>query len=286
MKTRTALLMIAPAAFFFLFSFAIPLIMAGRLSFYTREAGQDVFVGFNNYARAFRDAGFLRSFVNVGWFLGLIAPLGIGIPYWLAMFLQRFNRRTQSMGRFVAYVPTFTAGIVIALLWRWLLQRTGLINSTLVHLGLEAVSWMGRPFPARVAIAMVSLSGGSGAFVILFSAVILSIPAELRDAARIDGATERQYRRLVVRPILMPTLLLALMLSIVGTLQIWEIQHVLFSSGGPRGSAATPVYDVFMTAFQYSRANYAAAKGLLLMVVIAAVVVVKQRIERWIGAGN
>jgi len=121
-------------------------------------------------------------------------------------------------------------------------------------------------------------------FVILFSAVIMSIPRELREAAMIDGATEGQYRRLVLRPLLMPTVLLALMLTVVGTMQMWEVMYVLFNDGGPMNAATTPVYNIFMSAFMYSRPNYAAAKGVLLLVVIAVMVMMQRRIEKWAGA--
>ncbi len=114
--------------------------------------------------------------------------------------------------------------------------------------------------------------------------MILAIPKELKEAAVIDGATERQYRRMVLGPLLRPTVLLALLLTMVGTMQIWDTIYVLFQTGGPRGAAATPVYDIFLTAFMYGRANSAAAKGVMLLIVIAALVVVKRRIEAWAGA--
>ena len=283
MKTRAALLLIAPAGALFLLSFAAPLMLVGRLSFFSTDYARMEFIGLANFTNALRDVNFRTSFVNVFYFVAMIAPLGIGIPYWIALFLQRFNRKVQSMGRFICYVPSLTSGLVMALLWQWLLARNGLLNGFLEYAGLQAIPWLGQPWPARISVAMVALSGGSGTFVILFSAAILAIPQELREAAIIDGATERQYRRWVIRPILMPTVLLALLLTIVGTMQAWETIYVLFNTGGPKGSTATPVYEIFMTAFMYGRAGYAAAKGLILLVVIAAIVLVKQRLEGWMG---
>jgi len=283
-KTRAALLLIAPAAALFLFSFAVPLVMVGRLSLFSMDGWREVWAGLDNYRRAFTDVMFWKSFLNVFYFVLLIAPLGIGIPYWIALLLQRFDRKVQSAGRFICYVPSLTSGLILALLWRWLLMRGGLINSILVHVGLPEVAWFGAEWPARIGVALVALSGGSGMFVILFSAVILSIPHELREAAVIDGATEGQYRRMVLRPLLMPTVLLALMLTIVGTMQSWESIYILFNAGGPKGACATPVYDIFMTAFMYSKPHYAAAKGMILLVVIAGVVMVQRRIQAWAGA--
>jgi len=284
MKSRDALLLIAPAAGLYLLSFAAPLLMAGRLSLFSISVGRETFVGLANYAKALADTDYLKSFGNVAWLVLFIAPLAIAIPYWMALLLQRFGRQMQSAGRFIAYVPSLTSGLIMALLWRWLLQRTGLVNAMLAHVGLPVVAWTGEPWPARAAVAMVTLSSGSGMFVILFSAVILAIPQELRESAFIDGATEGQYRRLVLRPILMPTILLALMLTIVGTLQSWDSIYVLFPTGGPKASVATPVYDIFMTAFMYSRPHMGAAKGVLALGVIAAVVAVQRRVEVLAGA--
>jgi ABC-type sugar transport system permease subunit len=65
-------------------------------------------------------------------------------------------------------------------------------------------------------------------------------------------------------------------------MQIWETVYILWENGGPESGMASPVYEIFMTAFQFGKQGYAAAKGVLLMVVIAVVLVVKQRVEKWV----
>jgi ABC-type sugar transport system permease subunit len=282
MKTRAALLLAAPAIVLFLLSFAAPLVLVGRLSFFATDYITSEFIGLANFANAFHDPYFLKSFVNVFWFVLLIAPASILSSYRIAGFLHGFGRKMQAAGRFVCYVPSLTSGLIMTLLWAWLLLRNGLINQFFAVLGIPAVPWLAIPWSARLSVAMVALSSGSGMFVILFSAAMHTIPAELHDAALIDGATERQYRRLIVRPILMPTILLALLLTIVGTMQAWETIYVLTGQGGPRGSTATPVYNIFQTAFQFGRSGYAAAKGIILMAVIAGIVAMKQRLEQGI----
>jgi multiple sugar transport system permease protein len=179
------------------------------------------------------------------------------------------------------YVPGLSSGLIMTLVWRWLLQKQGLINGALVTLGLPGVPWMTEAWWSRVSIALISLVAGIGGTVILFSASMHSIPGELRDAAVMDGANDREYRRHIVRPLMTPTILLVLLLNIVGIMQMWETMYVLFQSGGPEGAATSPVYEIFMTAFLFGKQGYAAAKGVLLMVVIAAILAVKQRVEKW-----
>jgi ABC-type sugar transport system permease subunit len=122
--------------------------------------------------------------------------------------------------------------------------------------------------------------GGIGSLTIMFSASMSQIPVELHDAAVADGASERQYRRLVVWPMMTPMVLLVLMLAIIGMMTIWETIYVLWQSGGPEGGISSPVYEVFMTAFMFGRQNLAAAKGFILTLVIAAILWAKTRVER------
>lgn len=275
--------MVVPATIFFLLSFVAPIILVGRLSLFSTDYVTSEFVGLGNFIYALQDEYFLRSFFNVACFVAMTAPLSLLMTYWLSMFLFGLGRKLESAGRFIVYVPALTSGLIMTLLWGWFLYRDGLINQGLLALGLQAVPWLAQPWTARVSVVLVNLSSGPGPFVILLLAAMHTIPQELHDAALIDGASEGQYRRMVVRPLLTPTLLLMLLLVIIGTMQIWETIYVLTGEGGPGGSTATPVYEIFQTAFFYGRPGYAAAKGIILLVVIAAIVVAKQRIERWAG---
>lgn len=274
--------MLLPAMGFFLLTFAAPLIIAGRLSFFQADYVRETFVGFRNYAKAFTDRYFLKSFVNAFAFVVLIAPALIVLSYSTASWLSGFHARVQSVARFVLFVPGLSSGIIMTLVWRWLLQKVGLINGVLAMLSIEPVPWLTEAWAARVSVSLITLVSGVGGTVILFAASMHSIPVQLRDAARIDGASERDYRRYIIRPLMVPTILLVLLLQVVSVMQMWETMYVLFEGGGPEGAAASPVYEIFMTAFLFGKQGYAAAKGVLLMVVIAAILVVKQRVERWV----
>lgn len=284
MKTWAALLMLLPAIASFCLGFVAPMIMVGRLALLDTDFVLEKYVGLGNFKELFRDERFLRSFVNVFLFLIPLVPITIVLTYGTTSMLTRFSDRSQSVGRFISYLPSLTTGLIIALLWRWLLKRDGMINQYLMSWGLQSVAWLTKPWTARLSLILVSLSSGPGALVILCSAAMKSIPAELHDAALMDGASESQYRRLIIRPLMMPTILLITLLVMVGTMQAWETIYVLTGDGGPKGSTATPVYNLFQTAFMWNRPGYAAAKGIILLVVIGIMVFIKQRIEKWAGA--
>jgi multiple sugar transport system permease protein len=272
--------MLVPAMAFFVLSFAVPLVIVLRLSLLESDYVITTFVGLQNYSKAVVDPYFLKAFGNGMVFVVLIAPALLVVSYSIASFLSDFRERTQSIARFVLFIPGLASGVIITLLWRWLLQKAGLLNTALAAVGLPIVGWLTEAWPARIAVAMVSLTSGIGGTVILFAASMHSIPTELREAALVDGAGSRSYKRFIVRPIMASTIALCLLLNIVGILQTWEVIYVLTGEGGPQWSTATPVYDIFMTAFRFNKQGYAAAKGVILMLVIAGILAVKQRAEK------
>ena len=280
MKLRAAIIMLIPVLIMYIYSFVIPLILVGQLSFLSSDYVTSEFIGFDNFINAFQDKYFMQSFANSFWFILLIVPFKLTICYRIASFLTDFSKRIQAIGRFVLYIPSLTSGLIMTLVWGWFLLRKGLINQFLATIGIEAIPWLAIPWTARVSISMIVIVSGVGFYVIVFSAAMLSVPRELHDAAIIDGASERQYKRLILFPIMIPTILLLLLLLIVGIMQMWEQIYVLTGEGGPGGSTASPAYDIFQTAFRFGRQSYAAAKGVILMFVIAGILILKRWVEK------
>tara|TARA_Y100000310_G_scaffold281098_1_gene301360 strand:+ start:1482 stop:2201 length:720 start_codon:yes stop_codon:yes gene_type:complete len=234
-----------------------------------------------NYLATFSDRYFYKSFFNSLSIMVFVIPALVYVAYKIAASLDYFTRATQAVFRFVLYIPSLAAGMVMSLIWRWFIMPEGLVNQLLVIAGLPAIGWLAYAWPARIAASAVHLFASVGGTVLLFSAAICAIPSELRDAALIDGCGTRGYRRYVIRPMIRRMMLLCVLLNIVGVMQIWEISYMLFPRGGPEGSVASPVYEIFMTAFGYNKQGYAAAKGVMLMIIIASILYVKQRVERW-----
>jgi len=281
MKKSAAFLMLIPAFGFFLLSFVVPMILVSRLSFYRADYVTETFAAFSNYRIALTDPYYIKSFINSFWFVLMITPPMIFSGYKIASFLSDFPEKVQAAGRFIIYVPGLASGLIMALLWGWFLLREGLVNQFLSYFGVAAIPWLSEPWTARIAISVIMIVSSVGGQVILFAASMHSLPKELEDAAKIDGASHGQYKRHIVFPLMIPTILLTVLLQIVGTMQMWETIFVLTGEGGPEGSTASPVYEIFLTAFRFGKSGLAAAKGIILMVVIAGILLIKQRIERW-----
>ena len=281
MKLRAVIIMLLPALAFYMFSFVGPIFMVVRLSLFQTDYINSIFVGVGNFIDAFTDAYFLKSFVNAFIFVVFIVPPTVIISCLVAIFLMDFHPKMQSVARFMVYIPGLTSGYIIALLWKWILQRDGLINYGLSLVGIEEIPWLFLPWASRVAISMIEIISGIGGNVLLLSAAIQGIPTELRDAAMIDGATNRQYKRYVVLPLLLPMILLISLLMIIGIMKIWATLYILTPEGGPKGATASPVYELFLTAFRYGKHGLGAAKGILLLIVIAAIIFLKQKVQGW-----
>ena len=281
MKLRAVIIMLIPALVFYLFSFVGPIVMVVRLSLFKTDYINQVYIGFQNFIIAVRDPYFQKSFVNAFIFVMFIVPPTLLISILVALFLMDFHRRIQSAARFIIYVPSLTSGYVIALLWKWILERGGLINYGLSFFGIKEIPWLFLPWASRAAISMIDIVSGIGIEVILLMAAIQAIPDNLRDAAMVDGATNRQYKRHIVFPLLVPMILLLILLEIIAVMKIWATLYILTPAGGPEGATASPVYELFLTAFQYGKHGLGAAKGIILLIVIAGIILLKQRVQGW-----
>jgi len=281
-RTAIRASLITPAILLWGLTFAAPIVIAVRLSLFDSDYLTSTFIGLGNYGRKMLDDKyFVKSFVNSFWLVLFIVPPMVMISYNVAAHISDFSDRTQSAFRFVFYIPGLTSGVIMALIWRWMLALDGLINQFLSVVGLGAVPWLIDAWPARAGVALIQVVQTVGGNILILSAILCGLPAELRDAAMIDGANTRAYRRYIIRPYLMRTLLLLVLLDVIGVMQIWEVSYVLFRRGGPEGAVASPVYEIFLTAFIYGEQGYAAAKGVVLAIVIATIIVGKQRIEAW-----
>ena len=280
-RTATRASLITPAVLLWGLTFAAPLVIAVRLSLFDADYLTSVFVGLGNYTKMIGDKYFVKSFMNSFWLVLFIVPPQIFIAYNVAAHISDFSDRTQAALRFVFYVPGLAAGVIMALIWRWFLALDGLINQLFAMVGIGPVRWLIDAWPARAGVSLIQVVQTVGGNILILSATLCGLPSELRDAAMIDGANARAYRRYIMRPYLMRTLLMITLLDIVSVMQIWEVSYVLFRFGGPEGAVASPVYETFRTAFIYGEKGYAAAKGLMLAIVIASIIAAKQRIEAW-----
>ena len=283
---------LVPALIFFMGWQAYPIVRVAWLSFtdyHFIRVGEPVnFVGLDNYARALTDPlvlnGLLRAFV----FTLLYVPGVLVIPLLAAILLDRVaSKRLQGAYRLLILLPAMIPGPLIFLLWMWLYsQSIGPINYTLVDIlgwfdSRNPPRWTGDPQLVFPAIAIIHWWWGLGLHTIFFLAGLATIPKDLNDAARIDGANEWRLFWHITLPRLKPILLVLVVLRFGSAMALIEEYLIV---GGLNRRLPTYTWTVYMwdLAFQIGDMNqsYAAAVGWVGAIAMLAVVAVMFRIFR------
>ena len=232
----------------------------------------DVFVGFQNFARLPSDRAFIQSLLNSLLYTALCVPLQVGSVVAITLMASGLSKRWQDTTRFLFYIPTMCAGMIIASVWKWIWHIDGPINWIL---GTD-IQFFSTGITAISAISITTSSASLGGFLIILLASTLSIDKSLYDAARIDGASPLQIKLRVVLPIIMPTVWLCILLSAIGAPQVIEFVLAL----APYEHSATVAFDIYSTAFYLSRYGPASAKALVLLVWMLLLAFGKSRITR------
>jgi alpha-1,4-digalacturonate transport system permease protein len=249
------------------------------------------FVGLANYERLFdcQDLGdpnscvedrFWRAVRNTGTFVVLQVGGMVLVSLVTALVLNR-RIRFRAFFRSVYFYPVLLSPVVVALIWKWILQRDGALNALLVGVGLEPVNFLLDGRWAMAWVVIVSIWAHMGFYTLILLAGLQSIPAELYDAAAIDGANAWRSFRNVTLPLLMPTMMVVLVLALIRAVQTFDEVYVL-TGGGPGTATMMIVQYIYQTGFatQVQRFGLAAAASVLLGLVLLVATLLQLRIGR------
>ncbi|MCA2226053.1 carbohydrate ABC transporter permease [Nonomuraea aurantiaca] len=236
------------------------------------------FVGLENYTTLFGDPTFLRAALNTLYFVVAGIPLTMIIALGLAVALNSGIQRAKGLFRVAYFAPVVTSIVAIAVVWRYLYEEDGMINSALAVVGIHGPDWLNDPNWSMPALILMAVWRHFGIPMVIFLAGLQSIPEELREAARIDGATRWRTFRSVTLPLLRPVTLVVAVLLSIGYLQFFEEPFVM-TSGGPLDSTTSISYYAYE---QFGFGNYgtASAASYVLVAAIALLSLVQFRIFR------
>lgn len=225
------------------------------------------FTGLDNYKHLFddpssSDAWYVTGLIAV---VGTVLMVGLGLVYALAL---KGRSRTNSFFRAVAYFPHVISALILGYLWAAILGTNGAINNTLAKFGIEPLGFLFDERFALVSLIAVIVWAGFGFNVVLFVAALQTVPAELLEAAAIDGASKRQINLRIVIPMIAPVVTVATVLNLVGLIRAYDIV-VSLTGGGPTGSTQTFTYLILARSFEGTKVGYATAQAVFLMVVSA-----------------
>lgn len=190
-----------------------------------------------------REDNFARAVQNTAWFVIFQVALMVLVSLVTALAL---NRKIAGRGFFrsVFFYPVLLSPIVVALIWRWILQENGLLNALLEAVGVDSARFLTNAGWARFWVVIISVWSQMGFYTLILLAGLQAIPGDLYEASSIDGASPFQQFYSITLPLLMPTMLVVLVLSLIRAVQVFDVVFA-FTGGGP-GTAT-----VFLVQFIY-----------------------------------
>ncbi|MDN5782071.1 MAG: sugar ABC transporter permease [Luteimonas sp.] len=267
----------APALLVIVVFFFLPVVAALALSVtdFDIYALADIdnlrFVAFGNYIGLLHNPMFWKTLGNTLYFVIVGVPLSIAVSLGAAVLLHSKLGRFKGFYRTAFFAPVVTTVVAVAVIWRYLFHtRYGLVNWGLSSLGIEPVDWLGDPHWAMPTIIMFAVWKNFGYNMIIFLAGLQSIPEDLYEAARIDGAGAWRQFRHVTLPMLGPVLLLVGILTMSGYFQLFAEPYVM-TQGGPLESTKSVLYLMYDEGFKWWNLGNASAVAFLLFVLMVAV---------------
>ncbi|HPO84340.1 MAG TPA: sugar ABC transporter permease [Candidatus Hydrogenedentes bacterium] len=237
------------------------------------------FVGLENYRELLHDEVFLLSLLNTSYYALMAVPSILLGALILALLADRAGRGSPVI-KVIYFIPSITPGVVVSLLWVWLLRDDGAVNQILATIGISGPNWLQNPHSAMPAIVVVSAWQSVGYYMIVFMAGLSDIPKMYYEAALIDGAGPLRRFLYITIPLLRNTLVFVMVMLIIGSYQVFT-QVYIMTNGGPQNATEVVQAQIFRNAFQFvGRMGYAAAMAWVLFAIIAFFVVLQMRLVR------
>ncbi|HEY2189643.1 MAG TPA: sugar ABC transporter permease [Caldimonas sp.] len=235
------------------------------------------FIGAANYVGMVDDAVFWQALVNnVVYAVGTI-PLSIALAIAMALWVDR-RLAGRAFLRLAYFTPTVLPMIAVANIWLFFYTpQYGLLEQITHGLGLASHNWLGDRHTALAALIVVAVWKEAGFFMIFYLAALQQIPAQLAEAAALEGASRAQYFRRVLFPLLMPTTLFVLVNALINSVRMVDHLFVM-TRGGPDNASTLLLYYIYQVGFSFWDTGYAAALTVVVLIILAAVAFLQLRV--------
>lgn len=278
-QTKVAYTFLAPTLLMFLVFRHGPAVFSLVLSLFDWTlVDSPRFIGFDNFQQIATDEIFWKALRNTATYTLFAVPPDIVIALFLAMLLNQQLRGLRFF-RLAYFIPVVTATAIVAIVWQWMYQPNGLVNGIAESIGLQPRFWLSDPDTVLPAIAAMAIWKHVGFNMLIFLAGLQSIPVELEEAARLDGAGKFRVFLNIKLPLLRPVIVLATILTTIGSFQVFDSAYVM-TGGGPFFASTTLVYYTYTKAFTQFQMGYGAAIAVVLFLLILAVTLVQRAILR------
>lgn len=234
--------------------------------------------GINNYARILKDRTFRQALFNTFFYLIVQVPIMLVLALILASLLNNKDIKGKAIYRTMIFLPCATSLVSYSMIFRSIFAQDGIVNMLLTRIGLEPVPWLTSAWPARFVIIIALIWRWTGYNMVFYLAGLQNIEYALYEAARIDGASPVQSFFKITVPLLRPTILMTTIMSISGTLQLFD-ESMNLTSGGPGISTITMTHYIYQTSFVNNpNFYYAASMSVVILIMVAVLSVIQMKV--------
>ncbi len=260
-----------PAMLFFILIVILPLVYGVYLTF-TDWNGISLemnFIGFRNYVDVFHDAQFWKS-LGLTILYSAVSVVTVNLGAFGLAYVLTTGIKGQTFLRAGFFTPNLIGGIILGYIWQFLFSRV--FTTLYKSFGWELFqrSWLSSPSLAFLALVIVTTWQYSGYMMLIYISGFLGIPQDLIEAARIDGAKESMITRKIRLPLMMPSVVICLFLSITRTFKVYDL-NLSLTEGGPYGSTKMAAMHIFSKAFEEYRYGIGQAEAIIFFIIIALI---------------
>jgi multiple sugar transport system permease protein len=265
----SALLFLSPTLVIFSAFVLFPVLFSFWLSFHKWNmfSSGATFVGLENYRMIIGNAEFWMVLKNTAVYTLGTVPLNMAISLVAAFYLNKKLIGKRFL-RTMLFAPVIMSSVAAAVIWRWVYEPNfGLLNTVLGWFGVPGINWLNDPTAAMFALIVMGVWKTFGVNMVLFSAGLQGIPEHYYEAAELDGAGAWDRFLHITMPLLSPTTFFVLVMSIIGSFQVFDTVYVL-TSGGPLGTTKVLVFYLYEHAFKFFEMGYASAVAYLMFAIV------------------
>ena len=274
-------LFLAPGILVYIIFMIVPVVMCFLYSFTNWDGISTIYryIGLNNFVNLFQDASFFST-LKVTLIIMVFTTLIYNVLGIVLAALLNDKGRLLSFSRSAIFIPTVLSSVVVAFIWSYMVQTNGgVINSILEMVGMQTVDFYASPMTTIIMISGIICWNSLGFFVVIYISTLSTIPAEIYEACKVDGAGWFQRFIHITLPLLAPGITINSILAVAGGLKQYDHVKVI-TGGGPGGATQTVTLYAVEKAFEYNRRGYSSAAVIVLFVIIVVLSIVQLAISK------
>lgn len=275
----TGWLFLLPAAILICFMSFRPIFQAFIISLKSGIGNNMEFAGEYNYLRMLLDKTLHTAIMNTLVYM-LQVPIMLGLALWLATLLNEKGLRFKGLFRILLFVPCATASVSYSLIFRIMFAADGMINTFLVKSGIlqTGYNFFGHPWSARIIILLALIWRWTGYNMVFLLAALQNIDEGIYESAILDGASRLQIFTKITIPLIKPTLILLMIMTVNGTIQLYD-ESVNLTGGGPANTTLSISHYIYNLSFQYTpNFGYSTAISFVIFVVVAILSLIQMKV--------